>query len=127
MSEHSTEELRRQLDMAVSKLNAAQLAKIYAERRLHERLCRDSGLMGKVARYGEVAILVHDVGFFGHKPSTVRGFRFKKDGTLGERESTFYNLASVKFEPHPDTLTDEAKLRRSQALDELGALDGDLL
>jgi hypothetical protein len=28
---------------------------------------------------------------------------------------------------HPDTLTDEAKLRRSQALDELGALDGELL
>jgi len=28
---------------------------------------------------------------------------------------------------HPDTLTDEAKLRRSQALDELGALDGELI
>lgn len=28
---------------------------------------------------------------------------------------------------HPDTLTDEAKLRRSQALDELGALDGELM
>ena len=28
---------------------------------------------------------------------------------------------------HPDTLTDEAKARRSQALDELGALDGELL
>jgi hypothetical protein len=28
---------------------------------------------------------------------------------------------------HPGTLTDEAKLRRSQALDELGALDGELI
>ena len=35
-------------------------------------------------------------------------------------------VGTLRF-AHPDTLTDEAKLRRSQALDELGALDGELL
>ena len=53
-----------------------------------------------------------------------------------KRKGRWLNLATgeqpVAWQPyvipaHPDTLTDEAKLRRSQALDELGALDGELI
>jgi len=43
-----------------------------------------------------------------------------------ERAQFILNMNNV-IPAHPDTLTDEAKLRRSQALDELGALDGEEL
>ena len=56
------------------------------------------------------------------------------DPDFDDWEPDFRNTAEVLewIETLPDlrsasTLTDEAKLRRSQALDELGALDGELL
>lgn len=41
MTEHSTEELRRQLDQAVSKLKAAKAAEREASQRLHDRMCQE--------------------------------------------------------------------------------------
>ncbi len=104
MTEHSTEELRRQLEAAVSKLDAAKIAKLAAERKLHERMCRDSGLMGKRAKFEHATIIVHDVEFdFSGKPRRVSGFQIKKDGSVGERERTFWSLRGVTFSDHPST------------------------
>lgn len=98
--EHTVEELRRQLDMAVSKLNQAQLAKTAAERRLYQRMCRDSGLMGKKATKDGVSIIVHGMEFHSGKPTMVKGFKINKGGKVGSSERVFYGLLRVEFSDH---------------------------
>lgn len=91
MSEHSLKELQRQLDVAVSKLNEATAAKAYAHKRLHDAQCRESGLIGTVirSRNGD-RVLVHDVEFLSGEPWALKGFAFKKDGTVGSSERRVY-------------------------------------
>lgn len=92
MTEHSIEELKRQVSNAYAKMGEARTAHINAERRLHDARCKASGLMGKKATNGKGAtILIHDLTFWGDDvTSYVKGFEYKKDGTLGLRERQFH-------------------------------------
>lgn len=91
MSEHSLKELKRQLDDKRSKFNSARIDVEYAEKRLHDAMCRESGFMGTevVGRKGE-RVLVHDVQFLVGQPWVLKGFAFKKDGKLGFAERHVY-------------------------------------
>ena len=92
MTEHSVEELKRQYDNAASKANQARLDELAARRRLHSALCRESGWMGKTvtsARKG-FSLVVHDIDFICGKPWVLKGFKIKKDGTVGNAEGRVY-------------------------------------
>jgi hypothetical protein len=91
MGEHSIEELKRQRDNAKSKHQQSALDLAVAEKRLHDALCRESGLLGKIAvLHNGKKIIIHDVKFIGKKASRVKGFALKKDGTVGYAELATY-------------------------------------
>jgi|GEM_PF-2764853 len=108
MSEHSIEELERQVEQARSKHRQAALEKMAAEKRLHDRRCLESGYMFKVVTGKRHKILVQDVQFSGRGTAfAVSGFKIKKDGTPGNRIGTVWLAdlvaASPYDAPHPHT------------------------
>jgi len=90
MTNHSIEELKKQSNAALSRLNEAKKSAAFAEKRLHDEMCRQSGLMGKVVSDKNRSVFVHDVRFMGDKPWMVKGFKIKKDGKPGEVEVSVY-------------------------------------
>lgn len=92
MTEHSIAELHRQVRESYGRMTDAQRSHMDAQRRLHTALVAKSGLLGKRLRgkKKDIEILVHDVEFMSGEAWAVRGFQFKQDGTLGERERRLY-------------------------------------
>ena len=103
MSEHSLKELKRQLDDAKSKLHYAQQNAALATRRFHEARCRETGLMNQTVKTRKGAnILVHDVEFLSGSPYAVKGFAFKKDGSVGFAERRVY-VSDLDTTPKPSS------------------------
>ena len=103
MTEHSIEELKRQLDAATSKVTEAQKSLNEAKARLNEARLNETGLRGHKVSYHatswrdrvgtEVFFVVESLSRWGHD---LEGRMVKKDGTLG----------SVKKQAYPTSLTD---------------------
>lgn len=99
MTQHSIEELTRQRNDAKSRHTQTGLDLALAEKRLHDTMCRASGLMGATATNTKGdCILIHDVEFSRGMPWHVRGFAFKKDGKVGFSERTFYLNSDVTIQ-----------------------------
>lgn len=91
MSEHSIEELRRQMNDAKAKANSADLLLAAARKRLHDCMCRNSGLIGMVATENKGRkMLVSDIEFMSERPWRLRGFKIRKDGAIGTQEIIMY-------------------------------------
>lgn len=83
MTNHSLDELKRQMDDAKSRLNKALIDALAAEKRYHDARVKETGLLNKVMTSSKYAILVTDIEFFGSNPWRATGFRIKADGTAG--------------------------------------------
>ncbi|QCM05131.1 hypothetical protein CFBP6626_07535 [Agrobacterium tumefaciens] len=96
MSEHSIEELERQVQSARGK--AEQWCKAYeeAKERLHEAKCAKTGMIGKTISHKDLSIVVHDIYFLSGEPWRYSGFALKKDGTVGRQERTIYHSSIAK-------------------------------
>jgi len=89
MSEHSIDELKRQLQQAEGRLKAAQHAYADANRRLQKALADETGWIGKKATRGGRSIVVQDIQFVGDRPFKVTGFKLNRDGRPGRVEVSF--------------------------------------
>jgi len=88
MTEHSIEELQRQRNNAKSRYEEARINLAAAEKRLHDAMCSESGLIGKMVtdKRKKVSIVVHDIEFSRGKPWALKGFAVKSDGKVGLSE-----------------------------------------
>lgn len=86
MSDHSLKELKRQRDNAYSVKNKADIDFAAAEKRLHDAMARETGLINKVATTRRNKFLVQSIHFMGEKPFWIKGFKLKNDGTAGFQE-----------------------------------------
>lgn len=106
MSEHSIEELERQVHQARSRKEEADRALREAENRLHRKLCDDSGLIGKFATYRGRTIEIKSLSFwnFGSKTSLRKyiGHRILKDGSQGQ-QIDIYAGEGVEIHDSPST------------------------
>jgi hypothetical protein len=107
MSEHSIEELERQVQQARSRKEEADRALREAESRLHQKRCEDSGLIGKYASYRGRTLEIRSLTFWelGSKVSLRKyvGPRILKDGSLGQKIEIYASDNGVEIHDAPST------------------------
>ncbi|WP_313193131.1 hypothetical protein [Shinella zoogloeoides] len=94
MTDHSIEELERQVAQATTKKEVADRELREAKARLHGKRVADSGLVGKYAKSRGRTLLIKNLQFyefFGGRPSLrcYDGPRILKDGSEGQQISIY--------------------------------------
>ena len=108
MSEHSIEELRRQVAQARSRRDQADKNLREAMNRLNAKKMADSGLIGKVATDKGRSLVIRSIVYHGENDSVPRyyvGPRLLKSGALGQHIEIYAGFSGVKVSdaPHPQS------------------------
>lgn len=106
MSEHSIEELRRQVAQARSRRDQADKDFREAMNRLNAKRIADSGLIGKVATDRGRSLVIRSITYYGEldsKPRSYVGPRLLKNGKLGQQIEIYAGFSGVTVSdaPHP--------------------------
>lgn len=95
MSEHSIEELKRQLDSARSKALAATQVYEAAQARLNTALAAESGWLGQVVEANGRRYVVREVVCISNRPWKLLASPFKKNGDPSSAVNSLYLSSKI--------------------------------
>lgn len=105
MSDHSLEELERQVQQARSRKEEADRSFSEATMRLHAKRCENSGLIGKFVTHRGKTLEVTSLKFWESKAGPVIdryiGPRILKDGSRGQKITIYASDKGVEVHDHP--------------------------